>query len=1013
MPLFTARPLRRKRPHQTSAAARIVLLAAAALFLWACAASDPGITLDEAQRMELYFGTSAFVPPTRSIDELNAMTAPYEDIEIPCTDSPLPEGISDTLIDSLAGASGGWGRENDIGIGLMRIAHRHMRMGNFPRAIDFLKRALAENPENGPMFRPDLARCYAYLGEFSAAKWAVGSGSSMLYRTESGRLRVRYGYASARGVIEQMQGNYALAESYFQKALEKCRRGKEVSRYFYEAERAVKVDLAKNLLLQGRLTEAEALVRAQLKAFHLQNRHAAPCLLVLSRIYMEQNRFEPAFRLADAAERAYIADGAHCSSLYLNLARHAAAEALMGLERWGEALAQYETIRDAMMPHTPEAFESRFSGDPDWALALLAAGRASEAAGMLKIALAEAEDRYGSDHVRTSEIRGLLAVALLKNGDRPGAEEAFERSFPNLVENRDQTPAETETASDRRLVFVLEHYMSFLADTQADRDIPPGPTDPVQRCFQVAETIRSRRVQQDVAAGASRAAAGDPELAALVRKEQDLQKQLGALERVLTSAMGQRQKDWAAIDTLKDQIRTFTNAREVLLEEIERKFPTYADLMNPMAPAVDALQRQMRSGEAVVSFYIGKDRSYIWAILPRGEPAFHTVPLGRTEVRGMVFRIRGSLEPESANLRDLAPFALDAAFEFYRLFLEPVKDAWSTASHLIVIPHGPAGHLPLALLPTAPAAAEERTVPLFSEYRKVSWLIRSHRISVLPTAETLLTLRALPPAVPGRRAFAGFGDPVFKPGKTSPSDLTARRGAAPGLFTRAVRVSEEASLDDPGLDSVDLRMLQPLPDTRDEILGIAAALDADPEKDVFLGAAASEKAVKTTPLAHRRVLVFATHGLMAGDLDGLHQPALALSHPAASGDTENDGLLTMEEIFGLKLDADWVVLSACNTGAGDGAGAEAVSGLGRAFFYAGARALLVSNWPVESESARALTTGIFRRQAQDPTISKAEAVRQAMVWMIDEGAVIDPNTGQPLYTYAHPIFWAPFSVVGD
>jgi CHAT domain-containing protein len=107
-----------------------------------------------------------------------------------------------------------------------------------------------------------------------------------------------------------------------------------------------------------------------------------------------------------------------------------------------------------------------------------------------------------------------------------------------------------------------------------------------------------------------------------------------------------------------------------------------------------------------------------------------------------------------------------------------------------------------------------------------------------------------------------------------------------------------------------------------------------------------------------------------------------------------------------------VVLSACNTAAGDGKGAEAVSGLGRAFFYAGTRALLVSNWPVETTSARALTTDLFRRQAGQPDLSRAEALRQAMLELID-GPGRTNAKGEILFSYAHPIFWAPFSLVGD
>src|SRR5438132_12612582 len=91
----------------------------------------------------------------------------------------------------------------------------------------------------------------------------------------------------------------------------------------------------------------------------------------------------------------------------------------------------------------------------------------------------------------------------------------------------------------------------------------------------------------------------------------------------------------------------------------------------------------------------------------------------------------------------------------------------------------------------------------------------------------------------------------------------------------------------------------------------------------------------------------------------------------------------MEEILTLKLDADWVVLSACNTGTGAGAGAEAASGLGRAFFYAGARTLLLTNWSVHSASASQLVTDVFRRLAADPQLSRAQALRQAMMALMD------------------------------
>ena len=119
----------------------------------------------------------------------------------------------------------------------------------------------------------------------------------------------------------------------------------------------------------------------------------------------------------------------------------------------------------------------------------------------------------------------------------------------------------------------------------------------------------------------------------------------------------------------------------------------------------------------------------------------------------------------------------------------------------------------------------------------------------------------------------------------------------------------------------------------------------------------------------------------------------------------------MEEILALRLNADWVVLSACNTASGDGAGSEAVSGLGRAFFYAGARALLVTHWPVETVSARLLTTDLFQRQSAHPELSRSQALRQSMLQLM-AGEAVDAR-GKPDYAYAHPLFWAPYVLVGE
>jgi CHAT domain-containing protein len=176
--------------------------------------------------------------------------------------------------------------------------------------------------------------------------------------------------------------------------------------------------------------------------------------------------------------------------------------------------------------------------------------------------------------------------------------------------------------------------------------------------------------------------------------------------------------------------------------------------------------------------------------------------------------------------------------------------------------------------------------------------------------------------------------------------------------------------------------------------------------DIRLGSHATETEIKrlsqSGQLATYRNVHFATHGALAGQVGGDSEPGLLLTPPDEATETD-DGYLSASEVAGLKLDADWVILSACNTAAGGAEGAEALSGLARAFFYAGARALLVSHWSVYSDATVKLITGAISTMATDRRVGRAEAVRRSMLALIDAGKSYE----------AHPSFWAPFVVVGE
>jgi Tfp pilus assembly protein PilF len=207
-------------------------------------------------------------------------------------------------------------------------------------------------------------------------------------------------------------------------------------------------------------------------------------------------------------------------------------------------------------------------------------------------------------------------------------------------------------------------------------------------------------------------------------------------------------------------------------------------------------------------------------------------------------------------------------------------------------------------------------------------------------------------------------------------------------------------------DLAQLKAQAPLPETADELCAVAQDLRVDAALDIRLGSQATEREVKrlsaSGELARYRMLHFATHGTLAGELKGTPEPGLILTPPETA--TENDdGFLSTSEIAALKLDADWVVLSACNTAAGGATSAEALSGLAGAFIYAGARSLLVSHWAVYSEATVKLITGAVGEMTRDPKVGRAEAMRRSMVALIDKGTREE----------AHPAFWAPFVVVGE
>ncbi|HTY67433.1 MAG TPA: CHAT domain-containing tetratricopeptide repeat protein [Alphaproteobacteria bacterium] len=1018
---------------------------------------------------------AVFVPPPRTISDITAIL----DKQKP---DPAKRAAATAAADAQPPASGS---NADIAEFYYRRGLAAGEIGRAPQRVEDLKKAYELGrqanlpPQRINFYLQQLGRAYSFAGKSKEAAAIQDERLALLGQQTQGRgaifniYRDKIGNQVAAGQIDEARATMALAERELQGFVRRGPNGpSEVQRYVFrdnvlearatllggmgryaESEAALRegleivlqqilpnVDqlqnppgtfeevadgyhsgLAKALMAQNRLIEAEAEIRtALLDQLRRRGRYAAEtgnAILLLARVLDAQGRYVEAEKMAVAAEDIYRNIGHGTGSAPLANARALLAQVQSWQGKFEATRATYDALeRD--IGQDP-ALRSRFlDANQNYAITLLRSQRGPEAIKIIETIVARHSKNLGEKAYFTAESRGFLGLALARTGQNDRAAQEFAAAMPILMSSSREADGDDDGGSmakrDQQMQVIAEAYMALLADTRG--------SGAAAETFHLAEAVRGRSVERALAASAARAAVSDPRLADLARHEQDAQKQTAALQGLLTNVLSQptSEQDPGAVKKLRQQIDQLRDARARLREEIEQRFPDYANLIDPRPATVEQAQKSLRPGEALVATYVGRERLFVWAVPQQGPTAFAASKIGAHEVETMVANLRKSLDPNASTLDEVPAFDVALANKLYDAVLKPVESGWASAQNLLIVPDKALGQIPLSLLVTQPTPQPAKAPVMFAEYKAVPFLVRKVAVAQLPAVTSLATLRALPAPKEARRTFIGFGDPWFSAEEAREAqsgqvaDALQTRGAkkTAGLQTRGLPLRRRSAPATEGVDSAQLANLPRLPDTAEEVRSIALALRADLSTDVFVGAAANEKNVETADLAHRRIIVFATHGLVPGDLNGLTQPALALSAPDVAH-VPGDGLLTVDKILALKLNADWVVLSACNTASGQGAGAEAVSGLGRAFFYAGTRALLVSNWPVETISARTLTTDLFHRQADNPQLGRSQALREAELALIDGQGSVDPATKQPQFSYAHPIFWAPFAVVGD
>ncbi len=923
-----------------------------------------------------------------------------------------------------------------VGRALETVARCHASQGRYAAAEETFQRALAIMEASKGADSADFALTALAMADFYISAYRFQDAEPLLLRSLKIREEV-YGPEDFRipPVLNGLARTYRWTER-FPQAEEVGKRALAIREKLFGADHEFTAYSADELgilyMVMGRFAESEQLKRRSLQTFERvfgpEHRQTGSGLASLAETYYTQGRHAEAIdmfrraaeiivkssgpshphlvfplrmigqsyrrmgrtpegipflaRAVGVAEAAYGPDNRRVAQTIGSLAR-----SLLETGRLGEAeplLARALTINEAQLgaDSVAVAFDK-----VNLARIKLRLGRHAEAETLAAQAVANLTRLRGAEDFETAWARIQLASAL-ENQDRfePALTELRQatRSFrTQMARSKDErsTANQAEQASYRGAF--MDHVFLLWRAQAADAARSGVLT---AEAFEVAQLAQATGTEAAVARMAARFASGTGGLAEVVRAREDTIERWRSKDAALVQFLGRpsAERDAAREAALRTELQQLDVRLKELDARIAKDYPDYASLASPQPVPLAEMQGLLARDEAVVLWLVGNRRTLVMAIR-RDTAMFVRLDIGRQALNDAIRELRLGLDPSNVtSLQDIPRFDTTKAHELYKSIFAPIEPALSGARNVFIVPDAGLQSLPLGVLVSE---APEAPVADFSGYRQTQWLAKRYASTVLPSVGALKSLRRFARTARAPEPFLGIGDPTLEgpPGSSRGINVAA-------LFARGAVA-----------DAAEIRKLPPLPETADELRAMARTLKVG-EPNLYLGPRATERAVRGMDLQRYRVLAFATHGLMAGEFSDVGEPALVMTPPAQSS-LEDDGVLTASEIAGLKLDADWVILSACNTAAADGTpGAEGLSGLARAFFYAGSRALLVSHWAVLSEATVKLTTTMLGEMAKDSSLGRAEAHRRAMLAL-----AADKETEY----YAHPMFWAPFVVVGE
>ncbi|MGH7152308.1 MAG: CHAT domain-containing protein, partial [Acetobacteraceae bacterium] len=465
--------------------------------------------------------------------------------------------------------------------------------------------------------------------------------------------------------------------------------------------------------------------------------------------------------------------------------------------------------------------------------------------------------------------------------------------------------------------------------------------------FSAAQLMQGGITSQQIAQATARLQenARDPKVATAIRNRQDAASNLEVLYRQRDELLAARANPGAAAATVQqvapvpgaaaDIDKQIVAAQRALADAdsaLQAAAPNFGQLVQQVVPA-SAVLAALHPNEAFVSIALGSKNG--WVFLLRG----HTISIARIDggmprMAKLVKEIRAGTELTTAGLPS---FNTAAAQELYQATLGGLGTGLDVITALTIAPTGALLSLPFEVLLTGPAQADHLA--------DAPWLLRKFAISHVPAPSNFVSLRKIAGGSRATQPWFGFGD-------FQPVTLAQAKATFPGP-----NCAESARLLATGL--------LPLPGARKELEAARLLLGAS-ASDELLGRAFTAPAVMKASLKDFRILHFATHALLPSELACQSEPAIIASTPVGAK-TANDALLTATDVVSMDLDADLIILSACNSGGPEGGTAgESLSGLARAFFYAGARALLVTHWDVNDQVAAYLVADTLRRIRETP-----------------------------------------------